>query len=113
MTHEERLALLNTWYERGTAWQSAHDDFCGLLGIEDLEKCPILLAGWRIHEEYTKSVATRVGDKGGWLNWWWYDAERGQKGFEAKASNWEKLRPIRTISDLCVLIEDEKEQPCE
>jgi len=107
VTHKERLALLNEWYERSLARELAEDDFCRLLGVEDLERCPTLLAGWRLHEEYTKSAAALVGDRWGWLNWWWYDAKRGTGTCEAKASAWDETKPIRTVEDLCELIEIE------
>lgn len=106
MTHDERLKLLNDWYKRGLAWELAYEDLRTMLGVEDLERCPLLLAGWNLHEAYTKSVSAQVGDRDEWLAWWWNDAEHGNKNMEAAAVVWEgKTRPIHTIADLCEIIE--------
>jgi len=105
MTTAERLKLLNEWYEHSTALDAADKDFCELLGIDDLDRCPILKAAWGVHQAYTESVAARIGDTFDWLTWWWYDADRGKGTCEAKASSWEAEKPIRTIRDLCEIIE--------
>jgi hypothetical protein len=106
MTHDERLKLLNNWYERSLAWELAYDDFRTLLGVGDLEKCPVLMAGWNLHEAYTKTVSALVGDRDEWLSWWWHDAQHGNRAMKAAAFSWKgKTRPIRTIADLCKIIE--------
>lgn len=44
MTHEERLKLLQTWYEKGLALKKESDDLCAMFGVGDLEQCAILVA---------------------------------------------------------------------
>jgi len=105
VTHEERLKLLTEWRDASLALDEAAENFTSLLGIEDLERCPILLAAWRLHEAYTTSLSARVGDKYDWLNWWWYDAKRGKGTCEVTLSAWDKPKPIRTVEDLCEVIE--------
>jgi hypothetical protein len=114
MTHDARLRLLDEWYVHSLAWELAYEDFRKLLGVEDLEKCPMLIAGWSMHEAYTKAVSVLSGDRDDWLTWWWNDAEHGTRNMEAAAATWEgKTRPIRTIADLCEIIEADlaKETP--
>ena len=113
MIRKERFKLLDNWYERSLAWELAFENFRKMLGVDDLEKCPMLMAGWNLHEAYTHGVSAQVGDRDEWLTWWWNDAEHGMRDMEAAASTWEgKPRPIRTIQDLCELIEaDLGEQP--
>lgn len=56
-------------------------------------------------DQYTKAVAELVGDRDGWLNWYAHDNDYGRKGFEARARQCDKLRPIRTVAQLARLIE--------
>lgn len=105
MTHDDRLDLLREWHKRGRALEAATEKFCDLLGIEDLEGCPLLGAAWRMWDSYTASVAARVGDGFNWLNWWWFDAKRGKGTCEARAASWPSTKPIRTLKDLLAIIE--------
>ena len=56
-------------------------------------------------DQYTEAVAELVGDRDGWLNWYAHDNDYGRKGFEARAREGDKLRPIRTVAQLARLIE--------
>lgn len=107
MTHEERLKLLTEWYGKGLALEEAADDFRRLLGIEDTTGCSILKAAWDVWDAYTAEVSARVGDTIGWLMlWWWCEARHGTGTCDAAAAAWKgKTRPIRTVKDLCRLIE--------
>lgn len=121
MTHEERLKLLQTWYEKGLALETASDEVCTVFGVGDLDRCANLAAAWNLWDAYTDAVATAVGAEV-WddsqddvpyrsdLHWWWHDNLRGEGGMKVKVAAWKKARLIRTVDDLCKLIEADLEQ---
>lgn len=121
MTHEERLKLLQTWYEKGVALEKASDEVCKVFGVGDLDRCVNLAAAWNLWDAYTDAVATAVGAEV-WddsqddvpyrsdLHWGWYDNLRGEGGMKVKVAAWKKARLIRTVDDLCKLIEADLEQ---
>lgn len=118
MTHKKRLKLLQTWHEKGLALEKASDEICKVFDVDNMDRCAILAAAWDLWDAYTDAVATLVGVKV-WdttgddvpfrsdLQWWWYDNKHGGGGLKAAAAAaaWDKTRPIRTVADLCELIE--------
>jgi len=112
MTHDERLQLLQTWNEKGEALEKSSDDLCTMFDVGSLDRTPILAAAWTLWGAYTEVVAVRVGAEcpgmDNWCAWWWWEAKHGKLGvnsYEAKAAAWDEARPIRTVADLCGLIE--------
>ena len=112
MTHNERLKLLQTWYEKGVALEKASEGICDVFAVGDMDRAPILAAAWTLWGAYTEVVAVRVGAEcpgmDNWCAWWWWEAKHCKLGvnpYEAKAASWAKARPIRTVADLCGLIE--------
>jgi hypothetical protein len=114
MTHEERLKLLQTWYEKGVALEKASDEVCKVFDVGDLDRCAILAAAWGLWGAYTDAVAAAVGAEcpgmDDWCTWWWWEAKHGTGTCDAKAAAWKKARLIRTVDDLCKLIEADLEQ---
>ena len=107
MTHDERLKMMQTWQERGIALEDATRDVRRVfLGITS-DECALMSASESIREAYTALVALRIGDALGWLDWWWYETKHGQQKppFSAKANSWKRRRQIRTLEDLCKIIE--------
>jgi len=104
MTTKERMKLLQAW--------KAHHDSCekywnrmeSVFGNID---CGNIFydAIWGIFERNTTALSESIGDSCEWLDWYCYDNEMGGKGFEAKASAWKRKRKIKTLKDLCKLIE--------
>lgn len=116
MTHEERLKLLQTWYEKGVALEKASDEVCKVFGVGDLDRCAILSAACNLWDAYTDAVATLAGAEV-WkttgddvpcrsdLHWWWYENKRGRGNLKVKLVGWKRFRLIRSVDDLCRLIE--------
>ena len=105
MTHKERLKRLEEWQKHGEDLEAATEQFRAAVGACDIERSPILKAAWGLWDEYTAVTAQAVGDTDSWLQWWWYENDRGAKGLKARAAKWTRRRPIRTLADLCKLIE--------
>lgn len=55
-------------------------------------------------EAYTQNTAALLGDKPGWLCWYWFDSDMGAKVLEAGFGD--DVRTIRTVEDLLWLIEE-------
>ena len=107
MSHAERLKLLTEWCKKGIELDKAAKDLIKCMGISDIGYCPILKSSYDIFNAYTASVAVQVEDTFGWLVWYDTDAHFGTaKNCRAAASAWNgKMKDIRTVKDLCEIIE--------
>jgi len=90
-------------------WKAVHDR-CDTVWVEakplfgdDATGSPLWDAQWTVFEAYTDTLATLLGDGGGWLDWFANENEMGKRQYEAGPKD--KLRPIRTLSDLLWLLE--------
>ena len=104
----------------GRGLEKASDEVCKVFGVGDLDRCAILSAAWGLWDAYTDAVATLVGAEV-WetksddvpcrsdLHWWWHENIHGKGGLTVKAATWKKARLIRTVDDLCRLIEADLE----
>lgn len=59
---------------------------------------------WDTFTAALESTSELVGDNSGWISWFIYDNECGSKGLEAGYDR--KMKPIKTIKQLCGLIAD-------
>ena len=108
MTKAHRRAVIKHWRERMMQWDADRElIFAGLkMGIGLVEpEGPLHTLLCEQQDQYTKAVAELVGDRDGWLNWYAHDNDYGRKGFEARARQCDKLRPLRTVAQLARLIE--------
>lgn len=112
MTTKERMALLKEWEEQfhvvDEAWASLEKLFRGL----DTESA-ISRAMWKTFEKYTEAQAARLEgepseDNENWLSWYCWENDMGQNEYPAKVGIWKKSRKIRSLADLCKLIEGGK-----
>jgi hypothetical protein len=46
-----------------------------------------------------------VDDTGGWLSWYCWDNSMGKKAHKAKAPSWKKFKKVKTLKDLCKIME--------
>ena len=80
---------------------NALDDACtaamnaGALSVEG----PLFEAIWRSHDTILKHL-----DVDGWISWFIYDNDCGQKAHQATASEQKPLKSIRTTRQLATLI---------
>lgn len=105
MIHEQRLHILEEWYERSKKWNAALCQLYAFLGCEGILCRDIADAGERLHEECAKLVSLQVGDKRGWLWWWATENAFGESKLLAKAAKWKRSRRIPNVEALCRLIE--------
>ena len=55
-------------------------------------------------EDYTRVLGESIGDRQGWLEWYWLENCGGRRGLSAKADSWSEPRRIITLEDLEELI---------
>lgn len=64
---------------------------------------PVWLAVQDLQTALTVITAAYVGDRDGWLDWFWTENDMGRKGAEAGPTD--DMRPIKTLADLRWLLE--------
>lgn len=103
MTHKERIKLLREWEKQvcevDTLWKSLRI----LFDCRPESQIFQVLYGTLI--KYSHVVSALVCDGGDWLEWYHFENAMGGKQMEAKAGAWKKGRKIKSIEDLCRLIE--------
>ena len=104
MIRAEKLDLLNQWVCLYLRTRLVYKNLRQM--FDAAPECEVISIADDIHEEYTKLVAEKVGDEDNWLDWYLFENDAGEKGFEAKAANWKKGRKIKTLEDLLDLIEN-------
>lgn len=107
----ERLDLLKTWLSHHLRMEILYKELRKTFNASP--ECHANDVVQKIFLDYTALVAEKVGDLGchqtkfsGWLDWYLYDNGAGEKGFEAKASNWKTSKRIKSLEDLLDLIEN-------
>ena len=107
MTHTERIQYLREWektYRNYDFLSRCCEDVFGYV-VDSMFFNTIS----DVFDKYTKATATLIGDTGGWLNWYLYENDMGDRAMEAKAASWKRKKKIKNIGDLCRLIEADNE----
>lgn len=103
MTHKERMRLLKQWQDQLIAVDNVRKDIDAIFG--DCIESEFYSVISKMAGTYTKTLSALIGDTGEWLDWYWLENYMGKREMEAKASNWNKMRKIKNLNDLCKLIE--------
>lgn len=104
MTSKERYKLLVEWKDQYEVCDEAQKLLEKLLRGFDTDS-PLGAAIWTTFDRYTDALAANVGDTGAWLSWFCWDNNMGAKSSKAKASSWKRMKTIKTLKDLCKIIE--------
>ena len=102
----EYSVLLATWAAKRSRLDAEYTKLKCLFGADP--ECSPVKAMYETFTEYTEVLAYLVGDNEGWLEWYSWENDNGANKLEAKASKWEKAKPIITTDDLLFLIENTK-----
>lgn len=94
------VALLTAWKARHDALTKLMDSITTVLGLE--VESPLHEAMWGTFDDYTKTLASLLGDESGWLGWYQSENEMGTKGMAAGYDG--NLAPIKTLDELLGLI---------
>lgn len=62
---------------------------------------------WKQFDCLVEFAEKAIGDEHGWLNWFIWDNECGEKGLGAHLSSGKKKKNVRTVNDLVFLIENQ------
>ena len=106
MTSKERYKLLVQWQEQYESCEEAQKLLDQLLRGFDTDS-PLGAAIWATFDKYTDTLAAVVDDTGGWLSWYCWDNSMGKKAHKAKAPSWKKFKKVKTLKDLCKIIEED------
>ena len=100
----DKLELLQRWETHYNQTEAAYELMRAAFNVDP--EAPAVEPMWRLFDDYTNLVAEMVGDEDGWLGWYHCENDFGKKGLSAKASRWERARPIKNVKMLLKLIED-------
>lgn len=95
-------ALLAHWIKRFAEIEAAYKATRDVLGCTP--DSPLIAALYGTFEDYTKTLAKVVGDEDGWLDWYIWENDAGKKGLAAKAVHQKKEAPVKTLDDLCRIL---------
>lgn len=96
----EILAALFRWEARRLDMERIRAAWRAVGGTSP--EAPILEAMVLLFDSYTDTLAELLG-AGDWLQWFWIENDGGAKGLQAGYDG--DLREIRTLDDLCWLVE--------
>lgn len=83
------LPLVSLWVERGKELHRTQDATSATLMASP--EAPLFKAAWECFVGYTKNLAEIIGDDDGWLEWFAWECELGQKPMEMTFANGERL----------------------
>jgi hypothetical protein len=98
--HPTALALLTAWKARHDALTKLMDSITTVLGLE--VESPLREAMWGTFDDYTKTLASLLGDTSEWMSWYQSENEMGTRGMAAGYDG--ALSPVKTLDDLLALI---------
>ena len=98
---ENTLALLGDWKKHHDAVEKLMQGIETSIGL-DIDG-PLFETVWRLFDAYTCALAVEVGDMGEWMPW--YQGENDMGAGKRHAGYDDKTKPIKTLKDLCWLIE--------
>ena len=101
MTHADKVKQINTLVSSYRKLDSVLDSLNASVGL-DLDS-PLFTVSWATFQLALTTTATLIGDKAEWLDWYIYENDCGDKGYEAGPK--EAMRSIRSVEDLLWLIE--------
>lgn len=102
LTKTERIALLEKWLEEFKRVEFVNEALVGLFSSNPAGV--VHACYYELFAKYSLLVSEKVGDDGGWLEWFIWENDCGKKAMEAKAKSWKKARKIRTVKDLEAII---------
>lgn len=103
-TMAEKLRILERWESTVTKTDQQMANMHRSIGLQPDGALMTFLASTL--DELTKTVAELVGDCSGWLDWYHYENDMGDRALEAGPSG--QLRKIRCLEDLLWVIEVKK-----
>lgn len=101
MTRKKILKHLIEWQSTQIELDDRLSQFYFLTGSQ--ADSPLLKAIYAVAEAHTDSLALIVGDKDGWLDWWKFECNFGEKPMDAAFVGGE-LFEVKTLDVLAGLI---------
>lgn len=100
MTNTDKILLIERLRSRYSYIDEVHKNICLVFG--PVVESPIMDAMWVFFGDMVDIVAEKIGDNGGWLEWFIWEDEWGRKEYDAGYDD--DVRPIKTIEDLLWVI---------
>jgi len=112
MTIPEMLPKLEAWCATMREMEKQYDALRALMGIEP--DCPLSLAIMELQAVATTATAAAVGDRSGWLDYYWLECNMGAgmlSGRHGSATIGGKEYRIRTLKQLArVIVADNRRE---
>lgn len=103
MTHNERVAAIEYACQAIQAGDRVFNTLAEVVGCDP--ESALWSSFHTLQDVIIKQAAQLIGDTAGWLSWYAFENDFGRNGMTAKAAKWQKMRPIKTASQLATLIE--------
>jgi hypothetical protein len=104
MTQDQELKSLETWLK---CYKDLDKQFIAVNNLTGMTiDSPFGEVVWRSFERYTAILSDSIGDHGSWLDWYVYDNQCGERGFEVDING--KTTKIRTLKQLLKAIKGDK-----
>ena len=104
MKREEATKLITLWVDRAKALHAAQYSLNTLLMASP--EAPIFKAAWDMFTGYTKQLAEALGDEDGWMEWFAWECQLGEKPMEMSFANGEKLLVVGVDDLVDVILSD-------
>ena len=102
---QQKITLISKLIDHKQALSKVFDAFYKVAGCNP--EAPLPDASWKAFDAYTDLVAETIGDKDGWLTWFIWENDCGQKGMKAGFKG--KTKKVKTVEDLIGLIDKPKD----
>jgi len=103
MNKEQKIDLLNNLVKRFNIIRNINSKIDEIFGSYPESELNTVIYG--LFSDYVKSVSLLLKDDFGWVDWYIWENDCGNKHFPAKASKWAESKEINNINDLLDLIE--------
>lgn len=105
MSKKSDIQLLTEYIDAIKKVNSAWESFHPVIG--DDPESPICRGLYILNEVCLKAVSEILGDECDWIDWFIWENDCGEKGYEAGFKD--NLKKIKTIEDLYGLIKEEND----
>lgn len=98
------IERLKEWEKMYNEIKRVHDSlhFVGFM----IPESPLYQAIYGSFDRYTDILSEVIGDNHEWLNWYCWENDMGKKELEICPAEDAEWRPIKTIEDLAMIIEE-------
>ncbi len=103
---EATLALLADWQKHHAAVETMMAGIKRHMGLDQDGK--MFVTVWAVFGAYTDALAVEIGDYFEWLDWYRFETDMGKRSKKCIVNG--KSKRVKTLSELCAVIIDERKR---